>query len=168
MSTTKILAMLGLAGLFGVIAAGCGGSGNTTSGLQSCTQIGCGPTFNVEFKRSAWPAGDVEIVVVADATTFTCSVTLPFASCDAVPKCTPVGTPFLIELSGCALPADQHSITGLTWPQNGPSDVKITVSQDGMMLGTASFLPVYDPKFPNGPDCEPVCIQAAGPSSMTF
>jgi hypothetical protein len=130
---------------------GCGGGGTANStGPQACTEIGCGPSLEVSFSRASWPAGNVNIVVVADGTTTNCSVTLPFASCD--------------ETSGCALPAAQHAVSGLLWSANGPSQVTITVSQDGTMLGTQSFQPTYTTSEPNGAGCPPVCTQSSTPS----
>lgn len=144
---------------------GCSSDGIGSSG-QGCTEIGCGPSFQVEFARASWPAGKVDIVVVADGTTTNCSVTLPFASCDVAPQCDQASLAFLLELSGCALPANQHAVTGIMWPQNGPKQVTITVSQDGTMLGTQMFSPAYSTSQPNGPGCEPTCNQAPSPAPM--
>lgn len=147
---------------------GCSSNGTGSSGPQACTEIGCGPAFHVEFKRASWPAGKVDIVVAADGTTTNCSVTLPFASCESGLQCDQANPGFLVELSGCALPAAQHAITGVMWTQTGPKQVTITVSQDGTMLGTQSFQPTYTTSQPNGPGCDPVCNQAQSPASMQF
>jgi hypothetical protein len=167
---TKYSAILLLVGAIGAIVAGCGTdtTGGDTSGPQGCTLIGCASSFQVEFVRPSWPAGSVEIVVTADGTTTTCTVTLPYASCDNVVQCDKPNPDFIVEASGCALPAAQHSITGVAWPTTNPKDVTITVNQDGMMLGMQTFAPTYEMSRPNGPDCEPVCNQATMPASMTF
>ena len=161
MNTGKTIA-LGFA-LLVTAVAGCGTSsvgGGATSGPIACTEIGCGAAFRVEFTRASWPAGTVNVVVDADGTTTNCSVTLPFASCDAAPQCDQASPPFLLELVGCALPPAQQTIGGIFWPTTGPQQVTVTISQDGTMLGTQMFQPTYSMSSPNGPDCPPVCNQA--------
>lgn len=161
MNTRKTIA-LGLAALVTALV-GCGSEttgGGMTSGPLACTEIGCGPAYHVEFTRASWPAGSVTITVEADGTTTNCSVTLPFTSCDVGPQCDQATPAFLIELSGCALPPAQHAITGISWSTTGPQQATITVSQDGMMLGTQMVQPTYTMSTPNGPDCPPVCNQA--------
>ena len=167
---SKYSAILFLVGAVGMISAGCGTdtTGGDTTGPLACTEIGCGPGFQVEFTRASWPAGAVEIAVTADGTTTTCTLTLPYASCDNVVQCDKPNPGFFIETSGCALPAAQHSIGGVAWAETGPQNVTIVVSQDGTMLGTQTFMPTYETSRPNGPDCEPVCSQATMPGSMMF
>lgn len=167
MQAMKYGMMFSFVALIGGAVMGCGGTGTGSTEPQACTEIGCGPSFHVEFKRASWPAGKVDIVVVADGTTTNCSVTLPFASCDSGMICDQANPPFLLELSGCALPAAQHAITGVMWSQVGPKQATITVTQDGTMLGTQMFQPTYTMSQPNGPGCEPVCNQAQS-VSMQF
>ena len=158
-----------LLGVAIVALLGCGGDGTAnSSGPQACTEIGCGPSFEVSFSRTSWPAGVVNIVVVADGTTTNCSVTLPFASCENLVQCDVANTAFLVETSGCALPAAEHAVSGLLWSTNGPNQVTVTVSQDGTMLGSKSFQPTYTTSEPNGAGCPPVCTQSTSPSSMQF
>ncbi len=166
MQTMKFGMMFSLLTVTVGAVVGCSGAGNGTSGPQGCTEIGCGPSFHVEFARASWPTGKVDIVVVADGTTTNCSVTLPFASCDNLAQCDQANPGFLIETSGCALPAVQHAVTGVMWSQNGPKQVTMTVSQDGTMLGTNMFQPTYATSQPNGASCEPTCYQAPSPTPM--
>lgn len=167
MKKIKFAAMCGLFAMMVGAVVGCGDGTNTsTSGPQACTEIGCGPALEVALARASWPAGKVDIVVVADGTTTTCSVTLPFASCDNLVQCDMASPAFAIETSGCALPMNQHAVTGVMWSTSGPKDVTITVSQDGMMLGSKMFQPMYSSSQPNGPGCEPTCNQATAPASI--
>jgi hypothetical protein len=153
-----------------VVAAfvGCGDGVNGATGPQDCTEIGCGASLQIEFARASWPAGKVDIVVDADGTTTNCSVTLPFASCDNLVQCDNPNAGFVVETSGCALPAAQHSISGLMWSVNGPKQVTITVSEDGTMLGTKTFQLTYTMSRPNGDSCDPVCNQAPTQAPMQF
>jgi hypothetical protein len=169
MDAMKYRTIFSLAALVAGAMVGCsGGVGNGITGPQGCTEIGCGPSFHVEFSRASWPAGKVDIVVDAEGTTTNCTVTLPFASCDNVVQCDQANSAFLIETSGCALPSDQHEIIGVLWPQNGPNEVTVTVSQDGTVLGTKMFQPSYTTSRPNGDGCEPVCNQSQTPASISL
>src|SRR6185436_6753849 len=60
--------MFSLVAMVFAAVMGCSGDGIGSAG-QGCTEIGCGPSFQVEFSRASWPAGKVDVVVVADGTT---------------------------------------------------------------------------------------------------
>lgn len=145
--------------------AGCGGGDDNGGG---CTEIGCGPALRVELARSAWTAGTYEIVVEADTVTTNCTVKLPFSSCDNLVVCDRPNPGFFVEVSGCALSADQHSIPAVSWNEKGPTSVTISVLQDGAVIGTDMFQPTYATSAPNGADCGPVCSQSEAPAKLTL
>jgi hypothetical protein len=127
---------------------------------ESCTQLGCGPAFRVEFSRATWEPGVYRFDVTADGVATSCAVTLPFSSCSNLVQCDRADPGFLVESSGCALGAAQHEILGILWPVAGPAAVTVEVRQDGAVLATGSYQPAYTTSRPNGVNCEPTCSQA--------
>ncbi|AKT38461.1 hypothetical protein [Chondromyces crocatus] len=130
----------------------------------ACTQIGCGGAFSVEFARNgAWPAGTYRVSVETDGATVDCTTTLPFSGCSEAPACT--STPgFILGLSGCALPASEHKLSGIEFPQTTPSSpparISVKVYADETLLGEGAYTPTYTTSQPNGPDCGPTCTGA--------
>ncbi|MBI4703748.1 MAG: hypothetical protein HY744_21775 [Deltaproteobacteria bacterium] len=131
-------------------------------GLESegCTMLGCGPALRVELARTAWEPGGYQIDVKADGVATSCAVTLPFSSCANLVTCDRADPGFLVESSGCALPAAEHEILGVLWPLSGPAEVTVEVRQNGKLLGSGTYEPTYATSQPNGEGCEPTCSQA--------
>lgn len=128
---------------------------------QTCTLIGCVGGFEINLeKASAWAAGDYTFDLDVDGKTNSCTVTLPFTSCNDGLKCTTELTDLTIGLSGCALPAAQHKISGLTFFNTAPKTVAVTVKFGVDEIGSVSYTPTYTDSRPNGPNCEPLCRQA--------
>lgn len=147
MTTKLVLAAL----LAGLLATGCE--------TQSCTAIGCGAAFQVEFQRDGWPAGDYEITVVADGETIECSVTMPL-QCDAPSPC-PESSQVILGREGCALEPSAQKLNYVEFsPGKTPKSVTVKVQQDDALLGEGVYAPAYSESQPNGPDCEPTCKSA--------
>lgn len=147
MRLTMIVAVM----LAGLPATGCDS--------QACTLIGCGSSFQIEFERPAWPAGDYKVTLVADGETIECSATFPL-QCDGPPAC-PESSKVVLGLSGCALAPSQQSLTHVEFMQGStPKSVEVTVHQDDALLGEAAYSPEYSDSHPNGPDCDPKCTSA--------
>ncbi|MBI4954183.1 MAG: hypothetical protein HY908_19320 [Myxococcales bacterium] len=134
--------------------------------MRSCTEMGCGAAFRVELAPALAGAADYRIDVTADGVLTSCTVTLPFASCTGAPACVPPESAFLVERSGCALPASEHQITGVLWPASGPTTVTVEVRRNGTLLATGTYTPTYRSSEPNGPDCGPVCTEAEAPATL--
>lgn len=158
MNRTSLRVIIAFASILLGALPSCGDGGD--DGTGGCTLIGCGPAFRVELTRSAWSAGVYEVVVEADTVTTNCTVKLPFTSCDSVVQCDRPDPGFFVEASGCALPAGQHSIPGVSWNETGPKKVTVTVLVDGTVIGTDTFEPTYTTSEPNGAGCGPVCMQS--------
>ena len=131
-----------------------------------CTEIGCGWAFEVDFSPTVTATGDYRIDVTADGVATSCTVSLPFSSCDGAVSCDRADPGFLIQTSGCALPAAEHEILGVLWPVSGPAQATVEVSLGATVIATASFTPTYVSSQPNGADCEPTCTQATQPGTL--
>ena len=141
--------------------AGCGGAGGASStGPEACTEIGCASGVTLDFSAPLRATGKYTVRVDADGQQTTCEATLPFAGCASEPACS--SPDVLLGQSGCALPASEHSLTGLQLPTKTPSKVTVTIERDGQPVATQTFDLTYTTSRPNGPDCEPVCKQASG------
>jgi hypothetical protein len=137
-------------------------SGCETLTKKSCNEIGCGFGFAVAFQPTdgIWRPGRYLVDVRADGVSSSCEVTLPLAPC-GTPSSTCTGQrSWILGESGCALPASQHSISGISFSSSTPATVEVTVSRDGRQLAGQSFTPSYASSRPNGPDCEPTCRTA--------
>jgi hypothetical protein len=127
-----------------------------------CTLIGCVSGFQVNFQPGggSWGPGRYQIEVTADGASGACEVTLPLAPCGG-PSSTCIGQrSWLLGESGCALPSDQHAISGITFSMSAPAQVDVIVRRDGRQVASGSFAPAYTTSQPNGPGCEPTCRQA--------
>ncbi|MCA9695602.1 MAG: hypothetical protein R3A51_00335 [Nannocystaceae bacterium] len=133
---------------------GCAGSGP-----RACTEIGCGSSVSIELLKrdGVWGPGAYTVTVVADGETTTCSVTMPL-SCDAPPPCGE-NSSVVIGLSGCALPVEQQSLSGVEVIGGAPKRIEVQIALDGQGLSEATFTPEYRTSRPNGPECEPECTQ---------
>jgi hypothetical protein len=137
--------------------AGCMGVGPAS---HSCTEMGCTDGYQVDFRSasSSWAAGTYHIGIVADGQSITCAATLPFESQSPPHDCS--SPDVMLGVSGTALPAAQHALTGLVFSTH-PANVTITISLDGKPFASAALAPAYATSRPNGPDCEPVCTSAS-------
>jgi hypothetical protein len=133
-------------------------------GTQPCTAIGCGFPFQVDFsKASPWRSGNFRVEVETDGVKAACEAQLPFASCAVAIPCEGPAE-WRLGLSGCALPADSHAISGLTFNTTRPTSVRVSVFHDGRAIGTGSFSPAYVTSRPNGGNCDPECRTAPAAS----
>lgn len=129
---------------------------------KQCTLIGCGPPFEIRFQSigGRWSPGTYTVSVTADGTTGACEVALPSASCQTSPaECTPDRDWDILGF-GCALPPDEHSISGIVFGRTTPAMVDVVVSGDGRQLAEETFVPSYQTTQPNGPGCGDTCFGA--------
>lgn len=124
----------------------------------ACTAIGCGAPFTVHFDKPApWPAGHYSVRVTLDGRGTECQADVPL-SCEAP---TPCADPAVqLQLSGCALPASAHAITGLDVISGAPGSVKVEVADAQGTLASGEWQPSYMESAPNGPGCGPACKSA--------
>jgi hypothetical protein len=133
-----------------------------TSGGQdggACTDLACGPSYQIGFSRSAWPAGAYRVEVTADGVGNSCDIVIPM-TCDHPPRCQ--GSPtWLPILEGCALDPGQQRIGGVLFDRATPASVTVSVSQGDRTLGMRTFTPSY--RTSAGPvGCNLSCTQATG------
>lgn len=135
------------------LAAGCGSSDppRPRPDAGECLPVGCGPSYQVSFTRTAWPAGKYQVAVTADGVTDSCEIELPLI-CGRSATCTATAN-WVPNLSGCALPANQHSISGITFNGDNPKVVEVTVLEGERKVGMAGFTPTYTESEPGGPGC---------------
>jgi hypothetical protein len=128
--------------------------------VEGCTEIGCGLPFRVNFvKASAWRPGSYTVEVETDRVPSACVAQLPFGSCQIAMGCEGRAD-WMMDLSGCALPTDNHTISGVSFSSARPNNVKVSVFHDGRPIGTGTFTPTYTVSRPNGRHCEPECRTA--------
>jgi hypothetical protein len=129
---------------------------------KACNEIGCRFGFAVDFQPTdgVWRPGRYLIDVTADGVSSSCESTLPFPPCGELPSTCIGQRSWILGASGCALPASQHSISGISFSNSPPATVEVTVSRDGRQLASQTFTPTYVSSRPNGPDCEPTCRTA--------
>jgi hypothetical protein len=125
---------------------------------RGCTEIGCGPAFLVEFEsRGDRNLGLYRVDLVIDGDAITCERQLPL-HCDDPPAC-PRDDVQLIEI-GCALGESEHALGGVQFVGATPRSISITVFENDVQIGAASYELAYATSHPNGPECDPACTQA--------
>ena len=134
--------------------------------VEGCTEIGCGFPFQVNFvKGSAWRPGTYRVEVETDRVPSACVAQLPFAGCQiAIAVGCEGPANWNMGLSGCALPTDSHTISGVSFSSARPTIVKVSVFHDERPIGTGTFTPTYTVSRPNGRNCEPECRTAPAAS----
>lgn len=119
--------------------------------VQACTQMWCNEGMTLDLKTEIWPVGDYTFEVKADDLVYSCTASLPFTDCEATVHCDKEG--LTIMQSGCALPTDQHSFSGVML-KDIPKHIALKVSRaDGQSF---SFEQDVTPQcgFPNGERCD--------------
>lgn len=131
-----------------------------------CTMIGCESGLVVDLPgakagTNPFTKGTYTIEVASAGSVTKCEVKLPLAACDKGPsvKCTG-DVKVQVTESGCALPADAHSLGPLRFP-DAPAELEILVKKDKKLIGEGKLKPTYKTAQPNGPDCDPICNQAS-------
>lgn len=131
-----------------------------TSTDRPCTMIGCLNGFQASFEtKGPLPPGHYVVDVEADGVRGSYEVDLPLPACDTHGKHTGE-LKFGVGESGCALPPDQHTLSGLNI-ESTPKQVKVRVVRTGTILADVTLAPTYKESRPNGPQCEPVCNGAS-------
>jgi hypothetical protein len=132
--------------------------------VEGCTEIGCGFPFQVNFvKASAWRPGTYRVEVETGRIPSACVAQLPFGGCNIAVGCEGPAD-WNMDLSGCALPIDNQTISGVSFSSSRPVMVKVSVFHDERPIGTGSFTPTYTVSRPNGRNCEPECRTAPAAS----
>jgi hypothetical protein len=122
--------------------------------------IGCADSLEVKFTGATTKPGRYQVEVVADGVPTTCQMTLP-QSCGAPPFCFGGSAMWRFVTAGCAAGQGPQSIEGFTFYTAGPASLDFIVRRDDVVVGGGSAQPVYKESRPNGPECDPVCRQAA-------
>jgi hypothetical protein len=144
------------------LVAGCVPVSAASDAGPVCTDLGCGPSYQVTFTRGAWRPGAYRIDVTADGAAAFCDINIPM-SCEAGPRCTSASWVPLV--SGCALDPGQQSIDGIMFSALTPAAVTVRVSQAGQPLGAQSFTPSYHTSM-GTPGCDQSCTQAPADQLM--
>lgn len=124
----------------------------------TCTDVGCAPSVALEIKTAdgTWPDGVYVIELNAGgAPTRTCSMTLP----DDIPES---GAANFIGC-GLALSPDQvpdHYTLRSSFDSTSRT-LGVRITRDGALLLDDTQTIAYEDTRPNGPDCGPVCKNAA-------
>jgi hypothetical protein len=133
--------------------------------VEGCTEIGCGVPFQVNFvKASAWRPGTYRVEVETGPVPSACEAHLPFGGCNIAVLCEGPAEDWNMGLSGCALPPDNQTISGVSFSSARPVMVKVSVFHDGRSIGVGTFTPTYTVSRPNGRNCEPECRTAPAAS----
>ena len=129
---------------------------------KMCTEIGCADGLTITMaKGSPWEPGAYTFAFELDGAPVTCTGALPLKACESGPSltCDPSGRVQIAE-SGCALPPEQHGFSDIRVP-TAVTTLKLSIARDGQPPRSFEFAPKFVETRPNGPDCEPVCRQAA-------
>jgi hypothetical protein len=130
---------------------------------RACTAIGCVNGLRVEFQKiSGWQPGKYEFKTNIDGAAQSCTVTLPFPSCNLPNPCK--SDDVIVEQSGCALPSSEHLVSGISTTKTNFKELAVEVLRDGNSIGKQSFRPTFTTSQPNGVGCEPTCSSAPNAS----
>ena len=134
---------------------------------RACTEIGCSSSYALMFNaRDSLSIGDYVITIEREnEEPLACSFTIsgigdPCTSIDCVQNrsCDSMqfnGEPYAVTIY-YAVPDDE---VHLFFPSyTGP--FTLTINQDGDTLSNLVVEPQYESNQPNGPGCEPICINA--------
>lgn len=167
MSNLRLLLALCLMGLPGCSSAG-----------HSCTAMGCGNDVTLTFVSTddTWAEGQYHLTLVVDSATYVCTAEPPDAALDIrrVECDAPLGTMTLAwrSVTDCVEHRSANSVsqTCTSVPdkftleaalQGTPKQVQVKLTRNDAPLLDQSVSLTYETTQPNGPDCEPVCKQAA-------
>lgn len=145
-------------------------------GSQDCTLIGCDDDtrFTVYVISKAGAASDlIPGTYIVQGTqdginvTYSCTIGLSLADGRIVPDLcneTVGGSRIDIYIAqnrrgGTSIRVDVEDV--------GPDGLTISVTRDGMDLGTQTFKPEYPAFYPNGADCPPKCLTPAPDENMS-
>ena len=129
---------------------------------QACTTLGCTSGLELQLVRATpWPPGTYRITLRVDDKSTSCEGKLPLEPCDRGPTFRCTDASLSVAESGCALPADQHAITGLSSKGTQAKKVSLAIEHQGSIQASAQLSPTFQTVQPNGPGCEPVCETAA-------
>ncbi|MBK9002068.1 MAG: hypothetical protein IPM35_40600 [Myxococcales bacterium] len=151
---------------FALVLVGCNASSAAPAAGQApgkvCTEMGCQSGLDIELVRpTGWPPGSYRITLRIDDESASCEGKLPLEPCERGPTFHCSDASLSIAESGCALPADQHAIGGLTSTVTEASKASLVIEHQGALQATAQLTPAFQTVQPNGPGCEPVCQSAS-------
>jgi hypothetical protein len=145
---------------------------------KACTTIGCSDQFGATVIASSTelPAGTHTLTVTTEAGTLSCSFVVPFETLPgggtAVPQCQPGLGVFVGLNTLCTETVTAEVRTLRCDPIPGqlkesisisgtPTSVRVQQSVGGTTILDRSVSPTYKANRPNGPECDPLCRQAA-------
>lgn len=129
---------------------------------RTCTKMGCTSGLALELVRSTpWPQGSYRFTLRIDGKSVSCEGKLPLEPCERGPSFRCSDASLRVEESGCALPPEQHAVSGLSSTVSQAAEVSLVIEHQGVLQATAKLQPTFQTVQPNGPGCEPVCQSAS-------
>jgi len=144
---------------------------------KACTEIGCVDGFTATVQRAdgTFPSGTHRIEALVDGVTLKCTFTFPLATqngataqptCDAGLDVIVVPAQICIDThsgqsSGVSCSPIAGQFSEIVTLAGAPGQVHVWQYVDDAAILDGAVAPQYAAVRPNGPDCEPVCRQAA-------
>lgn len=123
--------------------------------------MGCTSGLELDFERATpWPHGTYRVTLRVDDKSVSCEGKLPLEPCERGPTFHCSDPSLSVAESGCALPPEQHAITGLSSKATQATKVSLAIEHQGSIQASAQLTPTFQTVQPNGPGCEPVCESA--------
>lgn len=127
-----------------------------------CSEIGCKSGLELELARpTPWPHGSYRFTLSIDGKSASCDGKLPLEPCERGPTFKCSDPSLSVSENGCALPAEQHAVSGLSSTATAATKVSLVIEHQGALQATAQLTPAFQTVQPNGPGCEPVCESAS-------
>ena len=164
------ISLVRLATAIVVAAAGCSS--------KVCTEVGCQDQFSARITAATafFPSGAHTVTVTADGVSLSCTFQYPAPALSGGGAVAPACSPGLLMGVGpatvCTEVRHENAVELRCEPVPGqlvetisvfgtPANVRLQQSAGGALLVDHSASPAYATVRPNGPECDPVCHQAA-------
>lgn len=131
-----------------------GGSGDDLA----CPAIACIDGLTIDFTSPLKTAGNYKVTILADGVKTVCEATLPFNGCSSEPPCS--NPSVLLMESGCALPTEEHMLTGLQFTNSHPVNVSLQIERDQTVVASKMLDVTYKNASFGDPRCNISCQQA--------
>ncbi len=136
-----------------LVSSGCG------IGL-ACTEIGCDPNTSVTIRPASgeFEPGVYTVLIETDTTSSSCTFQIVDVCSEEESRC--------LSESDCTMVfvADEAGTeSGNLFVDGAPAEFTVTATLAEAEVGKRTFTPDYQETRPNGPDCDPVCLQPTQP-----